>query len=393
MSEQDEQIINDATDKVKGFLYQFYTALQYCFELMPGEKLYIEKYGDITVSQLKQIEVKNYSTPLTDAQDNFWNTLNNWCSTSIYSEDYKQLILLTTQQIGKQSKFNGWNDKNADEKMAILIEITNKYCNNRQESISESVKSKIKQMQFLVSKNNRNKLLDILGKFIILDLRPKFSDIYEKIKSIHAKHIPDNKQEEYLNGLLGFVINPRTVENNWEITCETFSQEIQTLTSLYCSGTVVFPKKNKPSEIEINEKVSSLFVRKLLDIEYEDVKNEAICDFLGTNNLLINDFSRYRDSPNILEEYEEELLNSFNPKKRSFMREIANKTDRETIINKSKDFYDAITGEAPQAFLNYNDTPKSFRNGFYHIMADDNEKIDEIVWLLKNTENNDDKTN
>ena len=66
MSEQNEQIINDATDKVKGFLYQFYTALKYCFELVPGEKLYIEKYGDITVSQLKQIEVKNYSNPLTD---------------------------------------------------------------------------------------------------------------------------------------------------------------------------------------------------------------------------------------------------------------------------------------------------------------------------------------
>ena len=78
MSVQEEQIINDATDKVKGFLYQFYTALKYCFELMPGEKLYIEKYGDITISQLKQIEVKNYSKPLTDTQENFWNTLNNY---------------------------------------------------------------------------------------------------------------------------------------------------------------------------------------------------------------------------------------------------------------------------------------------------------------------------
>lgn len=393
MSVQEEQIINDATDKVKGFLYQFYTALKYCFELMPGEKLYIEKYGDITISQLKQIEVKNYSTPLTDAQDNFWNTLNNWCSTSFNTENYKQLILLTTQQIGKQSKFNGWNDKSIDEKLNIIIEIANDYCKDRPEKISTSIESRIKQMKSVVSENNREKLLDILEKFTILDFQPGFSIVFEEIKNIHAKHIPDNKQEEYLNGLLGFVINPRTVENNWEITCETFSQEIQTLTSLYCSGTVVFPKKNKPSEIEINEKESSLFVRKLLDIEYEDVKNEAICDFLSTNNLLISDFSCYRDSPNILEEYEEELLKSFNPKKRSFIREIANKTDKETIINKSKDFYDAITGETPQAFLNYNDTPKSFRNGFYHIMADDNEKIDEIVWLLKNMENNDDKTN
>ena len=109
--DEQRQVVNDASDKVKGFLYQFYIALNYCFELKQGEKLYIEKYGDVTIDSISQIEVKNYSKPLTDCDDNFWNTLCNWLNDSFDSNNYKQLILLTTQQIGANSQLNNWNKK------------------------------------------------------------------------------------------------------------------------------------------------------------------------------------------------------------------------------------------------------------------------------------------
>ena len=44
--------INDATSSIKGNLYQIYVALQTAFTLKEGESLYIEKYGDISTSEI-----------------------------------------------------------------------------------------------------------------------------------------------------------------------------------------------------------------------------------------------------------------------------------------------------------------------------------------------------
>ena len=393
MSDLKEKAINDATDKVKGFLYQFYTALKYCFELSPGEKLYIEKYGDITIQGLLQIEVKKYSNPLTDTQDNFWNTLYNWCIQSFNPKEYKHLILLTTQQIGKKSKLFGWNDKTTNEKIKIIVEIATDYSKKNTDSTSKPIIAKINQMSFIMTEDNKIKLLDILGKFSIIDCALGYEDIFENVKNLYTKDIPEDKQEMYLNGLLGYIINPNTVVNNWEISYENFVAQAQKLTSLYHAGTVVFPRIKNPTVEEINKKNTSRFVEKLKEIEYEIVKDKAIFDFLTTNNLLINDFSVYTINPKIIEDYETELLGSFEPRKRCYQRKILQYSNKQEIINESQNFYDDIIGESAQPFLNYNDTPKSFRNGFYHIMADDAENIDKIVWLLKDKEFKNDKKN
>ena len=97
----------------------------------------------------------------------------------------------------------------------------------------------------------------------------------------------------------------------------------------------------------------------------------------------------YKLLPNVMSSYENELLDSFKTKRRRYFRNASQNPNPTNIINESQNFYDDVTGEAAQPFVNFNDTPKRFRNGFYHIMADEDD--DKIVWLLKE-EDNDDKT-
>lgn len=389
--DEQRQVVNDASDKVKGFLYQFYIALNYCFELKQGEKLYIEKYGDVTIDSISQIEVKNYSKPLTDSDDNFWNTLCNWLNDSFDSNNYKQLILLTTQQIGANSQLNNWNKKTKAEKITAITSIADTYCKKNSKPKSPHIESIKKHMETVISAEKKETLEKILEKFTIIDCALGFEEIYESMKTKYARHILEENQDLYLSTLLGFVINPKIVSNNWEILCEDFSKKVQDLSGIYQARTVVFPKIEKSfSQEEIEEKKGSLFVKKIDDIKYdEDVKNEAISHYLYTNNLLLKDLASYKLLPNVMSSYENELLNSFKTKRRRYFRNASQNPNPTNIINESQNFYDDVTGEAAQPFVNFNDTPKRFRNGFYHIMADEDD--DKIVWLLKE-EDNDDKT-
>lgn len=391
MAETAKLVRNNATDKVEGFLYQFYTALDYCFELKPGEKLYIEKYGDITIEKIAQIEVKKYSNPLTNVHDNFWNTLFNWCHDSFHPENYKYLALLTTQQIGSECLFKGWNEKSLEDKLDIIISIAKDYSEKNKDSTSDPIIAKRKHMLSIISDEKRDRLNSVLEKFRIIDCALGFEEIYESMKTKYARHILEENQDLYLSTLLGFVINPKIVSNNWEILCEDFSKKVQDLSGIYQARTVVFPKIEKSfSQEEIEEKKGSLFVKKIDDIKYdEDVKNEAISHYLYTNNLLLKDLASYKLLPNVMSSYENELLDSFKTKRRRYFRNASQNSNPTNIINESQNFYDDVTGEAAQPFVNFNDTPKRFRNGFYHIMADEDD--DKIVWLLKE-EDNDDKT-
>lgn len=381
-----KHLANDATDKIKGFLYQFYIALKYCFELNPHEKLFIEKYGDVTIEKISQIEVKNYNNPLTDTHENLWKTLHNWCFGSFDAIQYKSLILLTTQQIGKKSKLNGWNNKTMTDKLSVIISIAQDYCEKNKEAKKDVTTLKKRQMSEIISDGNQEKLKTILDKFTIIDCAEGFEDVFEDMKIKHANHIPESNQEQYLNGLLGFVINPNTVENNWEISFEMFSNETKTLTGIYHVKTVVFPKRQiNFSDNEIQAKNGSLFVKKIAAIGYDAVEIGAIHDFLNANNLFLTELAECKMQPDLIENYERELLASFDPKKRQHYRKVSNVLDSNKVISESQDLYDEVTGEAVQPFVNYNDTSRSFRNGFYHIMAD--EPDDKITWLLKDVDN------
>ncbi|NQT60161.1 MAG: hypothetical protein HQ557_14350 [Bacteroidetes bacterium] len=154
----------DATSSIVGTIYQFYVALDSCFELLPGEKLFFEKYGDITISESKQFEIKNYSDNLTDMHENVWKTLKNWLRDDFDITEYKELILLTTQEFGVRTKFKNWHNLTPEEKESSLENMVETYFKRKKKD-----KDTIDLVEFVMAEDRKDKRLAILGKFKILD--------------------------------------------------------------------------------------------------------------------------------------------------------------------------------------------------------------------------------
>ena len=159
---------HDATESTSAIIYQFYVAVDRCFDLVGGEKVYIEKYGDITISDREQIEVKQYNDKLTDLHENIGELLITGFRKDLIRENIKDLILFTTQEFSEKSLLKGWNDKSKDEKESVLEEIAEKYKNRKKKSTeTEALVDRV------LSLATKNKLRDILDRFQIYDSSPR----------------------------------------------------------------------------------------------------------------------------------------------------------------------------------------------------------------------------
>ncbi len=367
---------HDASESTAAIIYQFYVAVDRCFDLVGGEKVYIEKYGDITISDKEQVEVKQYSDKLTDLHENIWKTIGNWLQEGFVSDKYKDLILLTTQEFGESSSFKDWNDKTPDEKIAILERIVKKYKEREKKSAeTEALVDKV------LSDSTKQKLKDILSKFRIYDSSPRDYEYINYLKEKHGKGVLTGKREAFINSLLGYLVTPKNgAAAGWEVTYEDFSQQVESLTSQFSSATKIFPKKylnRTPSSDEIAKKVTHLFVKKIEEIQYDEVKEKAISDYINTNKTILDELSHYAVTKSQYDAYEDELYNFYKPQYRSFLR----KANSSNVLNLSKDLYDQVIGSKAQIFTSFIDTPISFRNGIIHNMADDEEK--DIEWKLE----------
>ena len=117
------KISNDATSSTKGTVYQLCVAVQKCFEMLSGQKVLIEKEGDVTIENEQQVETKFYSDDLTDGHKNLWNTLKNWIQPHFDETAYSSLILFTTQQFGRAATIKDWNDCDLEKRVGLLTSI------------------------------------------------------------------------------------------------------------------------------------------------------------------------------------------------------------------------------------------------------------------------------
>lgn len=363
----------DATSSITGIIYQFYVALELCENLTTGERLFIEKYGDISISNSKQFEVKKYEDGLTDLHENIWKTINNWLDKKFTPSYYKDLVLFTTQNFSETSSFKEWNSKTVNAKKDILKAIQTRYKTKQKKSATTE-----KLVESVLHQSNSAKLLEILEKFKILDSSPIAIDYYNNLIDTKAGHLPSANRSDYINSLLGFIIAPETISNNWTITYNNFSERKQALSEQYSSITKIFPKINLDiSESDLAKKSNHLFVKKIDDIKYDKKKNKAITDYIRAGLTINQELKKYSISKEHYDNYDTELLDFITPK---FDKGVRNATE-ENHISKSQDFYDDIIGSNAQSFMNFNDTPIFFRNGMIHHLTDDDTK--KLKWKLK----------
>lgn len=363
----------DSTSTVKGFLFQFLVALEKCFEMQEGQSVYIERFGDVSFvgkEGSKQIESKYYEKDLTDLDKNVWNTLANWMDESFELDKFSALVLLTTQKVGARSKWRDWNNKSVSDRKIILNEIHN--CFEKKRDKSEELQ-RIMNKVFDAKKTSR---LDEIAKKLTMDhLTMDGNCYYNKLKDVYGRHIPKIQRSKYINALYGYIINPHVVDNNWQITYDNFGREEEELSKKLQENTAIFPEKKNLGDINVDEYLSNAFVSKIQDINYPDVIPEAVSDYVHAGHLIVEDIEISPTIKASYDVYEENLERKYKSKYRTACRNC--KTTE--IINKSKDFFDDVTGASEEGFHTFTTVPLFFHNGVMHILA--NEKKD-IVWKL-----------
>jgi len=188
-----KKVSNNATDSIKGIIHQFYIALDKCFELVEGESVFIEYYGDVSINNKVQIETKKYKGNLTDLDHNFWKTLKNWMNDSFPHDKFKFLILSTTQNVTNRTIFCDWNSSDSKAKLKKLLDIQVKYHNTKKKD-NETVDL----IESSMSKQKREKLKTILSKVSIQYSQKQDTQLYKEIKEKHSKNIPKSSKDELL---------------------------------------------------------------------------------------------------------------------------------------------------------------------------------------------------
>jgi hypothetical protein len=378
---------NNATASAYGTVYQLYVALLKCFELCSGQRVIIERYGDVTTNSLEQIEVKRYAGNLTDSHLNFWNTLYNWTQPSFKPSLYSSLLLCTTQPIGPRSLLRQWNSSPPKRRLEILRSIcpTNKRpipkrTKHRDKKVKGTVSPATVLQKQVLSRQRRDKLLEAIPIISIASSSPDFQAGFQMMQDRFCKSILQRKRHEFLKQLLGFLLSPPVLgEKTWEITYEQFDEQVRTLTPQYCHGTHQFPMKHirNIGPLTAEQQDSSmrhLFVQKIVEIEYHEMIVQAVQEHGAARDTILEEFQDYQVSDSKYLDYAQEVIRMYRPLYKIACRKM---TD---AIRDSKNFFDERMAELPPTFPGFETTPVAFKNGLLHMQQDDPQH--QLQWRL-----------
>lgn len=392
-------IRGDATSTLKGFIYQFLVALKACFEMRAGQSVYVEKYGDVAIVSDEDekdnisIETKKYQEELTTGHSNLLNTFYNWCMPNFHQEKYHELLLFTTQTIVDGNELAIWNELQRERKHELIIkwfgehkkkiedDLAKKKEVDEKAQLSAGKKKTIMQIDYLIDSENAEIVKSVVEKSRILYAQEDYLELYDTLKNQYAIVVEEKKQDLYMCNLLGLIINPHVIENDWAISKQEFSQMLQEQTSMFSARTFVFPEISEPTEDEKRNLEGKLFVKKLRDIEMEEEIVHAIYHYAKTNKLILEDLKGRPYGDDYLKSYQDDLLEQYRTSYNEAKLDFKFDPDK-NVIKASQKFYYKMQGACVNITMKpFNKVDVYFSKGMLHILADD-EEID-IKWEVK----------
>lgn len=373
----------DATASTRAVIYQLCVAVEQCYALDSGQKLLIERLGDVTIENQTQVEIKHYdfADALTDGHPNFWNTLYNWMDDRFPQEDYASLILYTTQPISVNSQLLHWNEApDADARLQLLTRIHADFEKAYEDRLTKDAKNATKRraapsdtlvrQRWLLEPARRARLRSVIEKFHIEAQTDALPALYEEIKRDRVRGLLENK-DRFLESLIGFICQadlPRT--DQWEISYDQFETKLAELNSIHCKNTRIFPARPRIADSSpVRVSRPDLFIQKIHAIQYGMVVTEAIRAYEETIHSMAHDLSVYQVEPSRLAVYAEEVESNFQHRYRAACRGSGS-----NLISDSKSFYDERHAEKAPDFPGFENSPSWFRNGLLHIKMNDSKK-------------------
>lgn len=402
----------DATKLSEALKYQIHVAIDYCHTLAEDDVLWIEVFGDVTVEGRDQIEVKDYSESdsLTDGHENFWNTLNNWLKPDFRHQQYANLILLTTQAYGERASLKNWEQLNADQRLVVLesihtaaearykkSQLSNEAGNepsvdDADDGASNRKKSgpskALKLQRKVLAEEMRESLLEALPKLKIVTEQPDLLGLVARYKMRYLKGIQTHRMDDFLNDLFGFMTSAIKITGGWRFTTAEFDKKFAELTARYLVGTLKFPRLNS-DEIETEAAGIDVrdrpFAKKLDEIGGEDeLILEATVDLLYAQKYIAELVKDCATSLEDVENYSKNQLRMHRSSRSGVMRDCESTLTHAQLQKASCKFYDNRCAAPADDFSTYDFTPIEFRNGIYHMLADDKpaSHLKEFHWRL-----------
>ena len=154
---------------------------------------------------------------LSDRDIEFWKTLANWYTDYEKVKGFSQFILSTTSIITTDSPFSKWNQFSKDEKLECITKIGAQ--RREREEIFRKQYNRIFDDSF-----DKNKLLDILDKFIIAPAQTSIEGISKEFEKF-VGHIPRENRDYYIGALVGNIMTQiEKPPHIWQITKEEFEK-------------------------------------------------------------------------------------------------------------------------------------------------------------------------
>lgn len=370
----DKKLNFDATNLFVALKYQILVAMEYCHSLGNDESLWIEVFGDVTVSDKKQIEVKYYTDKLTDGHHNLWNTLNNWLKPEFDFRRYATLVLLTTQSFGEDTSLKNWDSLTVEQRLHVLEDIRSASEARLTESGKTAASKSLELQRKVLSGDRRKDLMDALAKIQIVTDQSSLMERIAHYKKQYLRAINDHRCDDYMNDMFGFMTSPSFMTAGWQITSEAFTAQTRELTSRYIVGTVKFPEvdhealERKASELDVEVR---RFAEKLSEIGADSSILDATVDLLHAQHYVHELIKDCTVSQSDIKDYTRNQYKSHISSWRSYLAQCPSGLSITDLHKKSQAFYFHRSALQVDRLCSYDHTPIEFRNGIYQMLADE----------------------